>query len=294
MGSFYEYRAWWLSQSPHDSQVEDNICQTVEICLQQASQFTEQALYLAQPDQNPYLAYQWEWQLARLLQAQGKKEQAIFSYSSAIKTLAKVRNNLLTINSEIQFNFRDNVEPLYRDIVNLLLEEKTSYYHSESPLLLSSNNKQNQNSSIPQENLQNALNYLKLLQVAELENFLSCSLLNNQEFSLDNIVDHQNLQEAVIYPIIFQNQIKIILKLPRQELKLYTSFLCENREEACYNKLENVLKNIENNLPEPDGAKIVQTNSQELYQWLIKPLEQELEKNRIKTLVFLLDRLPKI
>ena len=87
----------------------------------------------------------------------GDNEKAIASYEAAIETLESVRGDLLSINSDVQFNFRDNVEPLYRQIVAQLLPAG-----EDNP---------------SQENLRKAIYYVDSLQLAELE--LERAMLQN-------------------------------------------------------------------------------------------------------------------
>jgi len=86
-----------------------------------ARDLTQQALFIAQEIQAPEIRYRWEWQLGRLLAKQGDNSGAIASYTAAVETLKSVRRDLLTINPDIQFSFRDQAEPVYRELVDLLL-----------------------------------------------------------------------------------------------------------------------------------------------------------------------------
>jgi tetratricopeptide (TPR) repeat protein len=122
-----------------------------------AQDLTQQALLLAEEIQAPDIRYRWEWQLGRLLEKQGDRKRAIAAYEEAVKTLKSVRSDLLTINSDVQFSFRDNVEPIHRKLVDLLLRTEG-------------------NSEPSQENLKQAIEVIDSLQLAELENFLSCNL----------------------------------------------------------------------------------------------------------------------
>ena len=225
----------------------------------QAKQQTQEALYLAQPSETPDIAYQWQWQLGRLLEAQGNREEAIANYKAAIETLESVRGNLLAINSDVQFSFRDNVEPVYRQLAHLLLQQ---------PL---------------PKNLAQTRQVIQRLQLAELENFLRCNLPNTEAVEIDKIVDRQNSTEAVFYPIILKQQISVILKLPNShELQYYNTSISRG-------KAEEVLQRLQENLAKPQGKRKVQTDAHQVYQWLIAPFLSELEKAKVDTLVFVLD-----
>ena len=97
----------------------------------EAQQCTEQALLLSQDVKlnSPDLAYQWQWQLGRIRRDGEEKdiEGAIAAYTAAFNTLQSVRNDLVPISRDGQFDFRDRVEPVYRELADLLLQgEKPS------------------------------------------------------------------------------------------------------------------------------------------------------------------------
>ena len=58
---------------------------------------------------------------AEFYTSQGRSDQAITAYQRALTSLAEVRQNLLLVDPQVQFSFRDNVEPIYREFVSLLL-----------------------------------------------------------------------------------------------------------------------------------------------------------------------------
>jgi tetratricopeptide (TPR) repeat protein len=90
---------------------------------QEAEKLTMQAWRLAQSNQSVDIAYQWQWQLGRLRTAQGDKNGAIAHYTQAFNDLRSLRSDLIAINPDVQFSFREQVEPVYRELVDLLLQE---------------------------------------------------------------------------------------------------------------------------------------------------------------------------
>jgi CHAT domain-containing protein len=226
-----------------------------------ARKYTEAALNLAQIMNAADIAYQWEWQLGRLLLAEGNTESAIASYSIAIENLKSLRTDLVALNPDIQFDFRDEVEPVYRQLVTLLLK-------SEKPTA---------------KNLKSARNVLEALQLAELDNFFRDACSTVQATPIDEVVDNANPATAVIYPIILPNSVELIVKLPRKkELHHY-------RTEAPKAEVEKTLDNLVVNLKRRYTFREVEKYSQKVYNWVIKPAEADLQKSQVKTLVFVLD-----
>lgn len=224
-----------------------------------AQNLTEQALLLADEIQAPDIRYRWESQLGRLWEKQGDRNRAITAYKEAVKTLKSVRSNLLTIDADVQFSFRDNVEPIHRKLVDLLLR----------------------NTQPSQADLKEAIEVIDSLRLAELENFLSCNL--SQKVQLSQDVDKIDPTAAFIYPIILEDRLAVISQLPGQSLKHHVSFVKQA-------EVENTAIELRVNLLKRNRPEEVIQKATQLYEWLLKPLESDLENNEeVKTLVFVLD-----
>ncbi len=229
--------------------------------LSEAQNLTQQALealILSQELQSPDIRYLWEWQLGRLFKQQGDIQSALKHYTRAINTLTYVRHDLITIN-DMQFSFRENVEPIYRQLVDLLLQSEPKA-----------------------EDLAQAREVIEELQLAELEDYLRCSLLNNKAITIDKLVNQSNATAAVIYPIILDGRLEIILKLPQQPLRHYQTSLSQQ-------EFDHTIAQLRENLKLIHTLKQVQGLSQQLYNWLIQPIESTLKESKIQTLVFVLD-----
>ena len=226
---------------------------------------TEQALRLADIANAPDIAYRWHWQLGRLLKQQGDRAGAIAAYDAAIDELQFLRNDLVAVNREVQFSFRDSVEPVYRQSVELLLQSQPT--DNEKP---------------SEQILDKARRRVEALQLAELDNFFRESCLNATTVLLDKVVDQDNPTTAVFYPIILPDQLQVIVKVPGQPLHQYAV----NRSQT---EVEGTLNQLRQSITEPDTIAEVKSLSQQLYGWLIQPIESELEQSGIKTLVFVLD-----
>lgn len=234
----------------------------------EAQQCTEQALLLSQDVKLnlPDLAYQWQWQLGRIRRDGEEKdiEGAIAAYTAAFNTLQSLRNDLVPISRDGQFDFRDRVEPVYRELADLLLQgEKPS-----------------------QGNLKQARNVIEALQLAELDNFFrdACVVVNKAE-EIDTVADKYDPKAAVIHAIILPNRLAIILKLPGQsELEYRATPVSEKTIRTTLRQLGGYLEERAKN---PDVLR----TAEQLYQWVFKPIEFSLEKSlNVETLVFVLDR----
>jgi CHAT domain-containing protein len=232
----------------------------------EAQTLTQQALLLTEVTQIPDSAYRWQWQLGRLLNQQGQPQAAIEAYGNAVRSLQSIRRDLLLISPEIQFSLRDNVEPVYREFVDLLLRPEQAAQPSQF----------NQPS---QSNLKQAIQTIDALQLTELENFLGCALFQLARID-EEVIDPA---AAKLYPILLQNRLAMIFELPGQPLEYREINLSQSEIAATVRKLRD-------NLTEPGRTPEVLAEAKQLYQWLIRPLEPVLTQHpEIETLVFVLD-----
>ncbi|HLO85941.1 MAG TPA: CHAT domain-containing protein [Nostocaceae cyanobacterium] len=228
----------------------------------QAQTLTQKGLVLAQSTNAADIAYLLQWQLGRLLWRQKNIPGAIAAYDSAVQTLQSLRSDLVAVNPEVQFSFRDSVEPIYRQSVELLL--------------------QSQGSSPDDKTLEKARERIEALQLAELDNFFQEACLQTQKVALDQVVDQDNPTAAILYPIILPREIQVIVKIPNQRLKRYSTNISQTEVEKSITQLRKHLVN-------PAAVKAVKEESQQVYNWLVKPIESELQASGVTTLVFVLD-----
>ncbi len=234
----------------------------------EAEALTQKALLLAQSSNAPDIAYLWQWQLGRLLQAQageGKANSATYvssiaAYKEAINTLKSLRNDLAATNLDLQFSFRDSVEPVYRQLVGLLLQSPSDQ------------------GEVSPENLKQARDVIESLQLAELDNFFREACLTARSEQIDRI----DPNAAVIYPIILPDRLEVILSLPDKPLRHYAISIHQAELEDILTKARRSLRRTSN-----DEERL--SLCQKVYDWLIRPAESELAASDIKTLVFALD-----
>ncbi|MEL7359315.1 MAG: CHAT domain-containing protein [Cyanobacteria bacterium J06560_6] len=243
----------------------------------QAKATTETALTLAQSIQASDIAYQWQWQIGRLLKAEipdgaslVQQSAAIDYYTAAVETLNRLRSDLVALNPDIQFSFRERVEPVYRELVDLLLPATNTA--GEAPALAQ---------------LKQARNVMEALQLAELDNFFRDACAQPEAVNIDRL----DSTAAVVYPIVLKDRLAVILKLPGTDnLRYYSNpQVNEQQVDAHVTQLLSGLKR-RSTLPAD-----LQADAQQIYQWLLEPFAAELEhstareQSALKTLVFVLD-----
>ncbi|MEQ8540762.1 MAG: CHAT domain-containing protein [Coleofasciculus sp. D1-CHI-01] len=232
----------------------------------EAKTLTEQALLLAQSVNSPDIAYLWQWQLGRLMKAQIDRgladdsayPSAVAAYQEAIHSLNSLRNDLVATNLELQFSFRESVEPIYRQLVSLLLQPG--------------------NKAISQENLVQAREVIESLQLAELDNFFREACLTAQPEPVDQVDGNA----AVIYPIILPDRLEVIIAIANQPLRHYVTNVSETEVETVLAQTRRSMRRVAS-----DRERLPLFS--QLYDWLVQPIETELAASEIKTLVFALD-----
>ncbi|MGB8698374.1 MAG: CHAT domain-containing protein [Thermosynechococcaceae cyanobacterium] len=118
----------------------------------EALELIQQGIDLAESIRAYDLAYAVQWAAGRIHTALGKTEVAVINYRAAISNIERIRSGSLAYNVEKQYAFRDEIEPVYRELMGLL-------------------------SASPDPDLKEILEINERLQIAELENYLQCGRL---------------------------------------------------------------------------------------------------------------------
>jgi len=252
--------------------------------LQEAKQVTQTALVLAQASNTWDVAYRWQWQLGRLLRQSGDVNGAIAAYDAAIANLQLLRRDLAAINPDVQFNFRDSVEPIYRQSVELLLQSETG---------------------TPSEaTLEKARERIEALQLAELDNFFREACLEGQRVLLDEVVDRNNPTTTIVYPIVLRDRdrqtvnLQVIAKIPNQSLRRYAVTNLSERE---FDQTITTLQTLLAEVPNAANQRALRSQAQKVYNWLLADLDRDIQRlatnasngqtssAKVDTLVFVLD-----
>ncbi|NKB18728.1 MAG: tetratricopeptide repeat protein [Pseudanabaena sp. CRU_2_10] len=168
--------------------------------LDRAMTLTIQAQWIAQQIDASDSLYRWQWQAGRLHKAQGNRQAALAAYREAIATLQSIRSDIVAADRSLQFDVRDSVEPVYREMMELLLAESETTPQNRA--------------------IEEALKVSELLRLSELQNFFGDECVEispvrqaSQLFSQQKV--------AFIHSIILDRRTYILLRLPNGLLKSY-------------------------------------------------------------------------
>jgi CHAT domain-containing protein len=210
------------------------------------------------------LAYRWQYQLGRILVAQGDTEKAIAAYETAAKILKdRLSPDVVSSNLSYQFSFnQDAQKPVHEAWMDLLLKP-------DQP---------------SQADLEQVREISTSLLETQLNSFLQepCAVVTSKQ--VDEVVEKLAPQTAIFYPVILPDRLEVIVKFPGTE-DLHHHRYTIDREE-----LLETLNHLQVALEEDYTFKAVESLSKQLYDWIVEPVTSQLEAKQINTLVFTLDR----
>ncbi|NEQ23845.1 MAG: CHAT domain-containing protein [Microcoleus sp. SIO2G3] len=227
---------------------------------ERAIDLTQQARWAAEQDLRAKDSlYLWEWQTGRILKAQGRSIEAIDAYEKSVATLEPIRSDLLIANRDLQFDFRDTVDPIYRGLIELRLE----------------------NAATDNRSINIALKHLDALRLAELQNYFGddCVILAATPTPIDAI--QTNEATAVFSSVILADRTAIIVTLPNQQQQIAWINVDQNTLRAEINSYRRSLERF--------YAGFSFDQAEKVYDWIIAPFAEALRAAQVETLVFVQD-----
>jgi CHAT domain-containing protein len=244
----------------------------------EAQKLTQQALALTESIEAPDIGYRWQWQLGRILKARGNQKGAIAAYSKAVDNLKTLRSDLVAINRDVQYSFAEGVEPIYRELVSLLLQPESNQSKSLT-IAQAEVNEPNQDA------LAKARDVIESLQLAELDNFFRRACIDAKPVNIDEV----DRTAAVIYPVILGDRMEVIVSMPNSSSNQKPGQVLSHHTIALdKNKVEDTIEQLRQKLETRSKFDFLPL-SQEMYDWIIRPIEPKLANRQIKNLVFVLD-----
>jgi CHAT domain-containing protein/Tfp pilus assembly protein PilF len=227
----------------------------------QALAYTGRAIFLAQ--QTPEALYRWEWQDGRILRAQGQIEPAIAAYKRAIQSLQYIRNDLFLAyaNRADEGSFRETVGPVYYELADLLLRRTDTLSDPDQI----------------QTNLVAARAVVEQLKSAELEDYFQDQCVN---VAKKTPLEKVSPDAAVIYIIPLPDRTEILAG--------FATGLERFKAAVGSEELTAEVQRFRKNLEDRTTYEYLE-QARHLYDWLIRPIKDELARRQIQTLVFVPD-----
>lgn len=226
---------------------------------EEARYLTQRALFISQQEQVTDSEYVWYWQLGRIYKAMGKTNKAIEAYRSSVSGLRPIREEITQGFGRNYSFFQHSVRPVYLELSELLLTAAQDKHKlSESQPLL----KETQD-------------IIETLRTVEMEDYFrdECVVENQEKtYRLKQLPG----STALIYPIMLPDRLALLVnindKLSQISVSVNANHL-SNTSQRFRQYLQAFYKN--------DYKRV----SQQLYDWLIRPIEQQFNENTINTLI---------
>ncbi len=231
--------------------------------LDEALPLTRRAVFAAQSVDAPESLYRWQWQLGRQLAAMDELDDAITSYRQAVTTLQPIRQEIAVAHSESALSDQEVVRPLFFELADLLLQRasRTADPAASERYLLA------------------ARDAIEAYKAAELRDYFKDECVDALQARMTKS-DTLSPKTAVIYPILFPTRLELLVSLPSGLRRFAVPVTAEHvtREIRAFRRYV-----------EKRTTREYLPHAQQLYDWLVRPLEHELRAARITTLVFVPD-----
>ncbi len=229
----------------------------------EALELTRRAILAAQQVNAPESLYRWQWQAGRLLKKLGVVDDAIASYRRAVYTLQAIRQELSIGYGPQPTSFRETIGPVYFELVDLLLQRAgTVRTPAEiAPYLIE------------------ARETVELFKVAELRDYFRDDCVDTALSKITKL-DVVSQTAVVVYPILLADRIELLVSLP--------SGLKRVSVPVGIDRLTQEVRQFRRRLEKRTTREYL-PHAQQLYTWLIRPLETDLKASGTDTLVFVPD-----
>ena len=229
----------------------------------EALQLTRRAVFSAQSANAPESLFRWQWQLGRVLAATGKLDDAIASYDHAAMTLRPIRLEVASAWGNDSFTGDDSVRGLFFEFADLLLQRASLTADPQAA----------------EPDLRSARDAIETYKATELRDYFRDDCVDTLQARITKL-DTLAAGTAVVYPIVFADRLELLVSLPTglKRLSIPVSSATLTQEVRAFRKTV-----------EKRTTREYLPHAQQLYAWLIRPLEPDLASFRIDTLVFVPD-----
>ncbi len=227
---------------------------------EEAAALTQQAIFFAEQENCPEISYLWQWQSGRLCAERGDIENAVKVYYKAVSVLNPVRQSLYKGYRSRKDAFNESIKPVYLELAELLLEQAETL-----------------KGEAQESKIREARDVMELLKTAELESFFADECVRTRNVTT---LDRTDAGTAVIYPILLPKKPALLLTLPDGMKYVRIPADAESLRQT-------VMRFREHLQTRPTNQFFYE--AQQLYDWLIRPIESLLTEHKIDTLLVVPD-----
>ncbi len=226
----------------------------------EALRLNRQAIQSAQRIEAHDLLLEMEWRQGRLYRSQQQIPEAITAYQNAVEHIEAIRQDIPVEYHNGRSSFREVLEPVYLGLADLLLAQ-ASHQNGENKIPL----------------LRHARETVELIKQSELEDFLGgrCSVHSSKNALLEAVEP----TTAIIYPILLPDRLELLVS-SGNDIRQYTQAVDAATLQSLAQRLARSLRK---------GKEDAKPIAQQLYHWLIAPVEPWLHQHQVQTLVMVPD-----
>lgn len=234
-----------------------------EFQFKEALNLTRIAIFRAQEVNAPEALFRWQWQAGRLFNSLGNLDEALSLYRNSIATLQSIRQEKSGCYGWSRPTIGESTEAISHELVDLILKRASSIKDPDSY----------------EAYLVEAREILELLKVYELRNYYQDDCVDAALKGVTKL-DQVSKTAVIVYPIVLKDRTEILFSLPDGLRKFSINVDRETftREVREFRKLL-----------EKRTTREFLPYAKTLYNRLIRPMEPELNRSGIDTMVFVPD-----
>lgn len=231
--------------------------------LDEAEKLYNRATFIAQQYNFPEQTYRWYWYAGRLQRTKGNFIKAIEFYEGAHHAYQKV-NPLVAFETLDAERHMDKASDFFYEMADLILRISSGETDKKNLRTL----------------LSNAVNIVENLKNTELQDYFkdNCVALARQRYANDKA--YRDKTAASLYVIAFDDRLELIIHYG-DDIRRYTQNVTKD-------VVLQVVSEFRNKIERRRGRDYINA-SKKLYDWIIKPFEQDMRKKDITTLVVVPD-----
>jgi len=231
--------------------------------LDEALQLTRRAIFAAQSTQAPESLYRWQWQSGRLLTRLGKLDDALSAYQEAAATLQPIRAQVTFASQTSLEPDQQSIRSLYFELADLLLQRAALMGDDREA----------------EPYLRAARDAIEAYKAAELRDYFRDDCVDQIQARLTKL-EAVSPSTAIIYPIMFSDRTELLVSFPdglkRRSVPVTASALTTE------------IRSFRRMLEKRTTREYL-PHAQQLYDWLLRPLADDLRRLHVDTLVFVPD-----
>lgn len=235
----------------------------VERRFDEALQLTRQAVFTAQSARAPESLYRWQWQSGRLLNRLGQLDDALSAYQEAAITLHPIRSEVTFAVQTSPDSHQPSIRALYFELADLLLRRAALMHENREA----------------EAYLRAARDVIEAFKAAELRDYFRDDCVDQMQARITKL-DALSPSTAIIYPIVFSDRTELLVSLP--------DGLTRHSVPVTAATLTDEVRRFRHTLEKRTTREYL-PHAQQLYDWLIRPLDPDLRRLQVNTLVFVPD-----